>query len=188
MMDVLLKSLKVDSDLPSAAQAQAADISSRLDEITKRLRPDLVEELFQGIEKGALSQVLSTTLVPEIASLLDSGLQELLREEARYSAITQRVDEAYRRVVEVQMPMAEFLSQKNQQQDSELVQRVEELKRYREALAAQKSALERLGEKISSTKQRLIKLKEQAARLGQRAQQPAQSPPQSQPQTAPQQS
>lgn len=183
VMDVLLKSLKVDSDLPSTAQAQAAEISGHIDELVRRLRPELLQDLFQAIEKGALSQALTAGVVPEIVGLLESGLQDLVREEGRFAAINQRVEEAYRRVVEVQMPLAEFLSQKTSPQDTELAQRITELKTFRDTLASQKSSLERLGEKISATKQALVRLKEQAARLGQTPQQAqtTPSPPQGSP-------
>lgn len=166
VMDVLLRSLRVESDLPATAQAQAADISGRLDEITKRLRPELLAEVFRAIEAGSLSRLLVGELVPELAGLIESGLQDLAKEENRFLSITQRVEEAYRRAVEVQIPMAEFLSRRAPQ-DQELAGRIAELSRFKDALATQKEALARLGEKISSTKQGLVALREQAARLGQ---------------------
>jgi len=184
VLDVMVRSLKVDSDLPAAAQAQSADISNRVDEIMRRLRPELLDDLFTAIEKGSLSQSVAAGLIPDLSSLLESGLQELLKEENRFSSLTQRVEEAYRRVVEVQAPMAEFLTQRLQQQDAELTERVNELKRFREALEAQRANLEKLGEKIGLAKQRLVKLREQVARLGSqapKAQLGQPNPPQSSP-------
>jgi chromosome segregation ATPase len=169
VLDLMLKSLKVDSDLPASAQTQSADISNRVDEVMRRLRPDLLDDLFTAIEKGSLSQSLAAGLIPELSSLLESGLQEILKEENRFSSLTQRVQEAYRRVVEVQTPMAEFLTQRLPQQDAELAERVNELKRFREALESQRVSLDKLGEKIGLAKQRLVKLREQVARLGSQA-------------------
>lgn len=182
VLDIMVRSLKVDSDLPAAAQAQGVDISNRVDEVMRRLRPELLDDLFTAIEKGSLSQSLAAGLIPELSSLLESGLQELLKEENRFSSLTQRVEEAYRRVVEVQTPLAEFLTQRLPQQDAELTERVNELKRFREALESQRANLEKLGEKINLAKQRVVKLREQVARLGSQppTTQPGQpNPPQS---------
>ncbi|MEM0119906.1 MAG: hypothetical protein QW514_07705 [Thermoprotei archaeon] len=184
VLDIMMRALKFDSDLPSSAQTQSLDISGHIDEVVRRLRPELLEGLFAAIEGGSLPQSLAPSLVPEISALLESGLQDLLKEESRFSSLSQRVEEAYRRVVEVQAPIAEFLMQRLAQQDAELNERIGELKRFREALESEKANLEKLGEKISLSKQRVVNLKERAARLGSLAQtarssqsNPLQSPP-----------
>ncbi len=179
VLDVLMKSLKVDLDLPVAAQTQAVDISAHVDDLTKRLRPELLEELFAAIEAGALAPALGGTLVSEVLAILDSGLQELEKEEARFTSITRRVEDAYRRAVEVQSPLADFLGQRVGPQGGDLAERINELKRFRESLSAQKSNLDRLGEKITLVKQKLVKLKDQGLRLSSRPQ-AAQAPQQSQ--------
>jgi chromosome segregation ATPase len=173
---VLIETLKVDTSLPKSLDSEKESIDKRITDILEKLNPDLIYDILNQVKAGKLSSEVLQTLLPAFLELIKKYSEELKKERQKYDDLRKRVIEETRDLLQIRLPLLDFLSKRIPPENKELNARKTELQSFSEELQRVRSSVENVGAKLTELESKISALEKELIKFSPEKEQTSTAP------------